>query len=127
MVCAQVIGYDATISWCAAAGNFELNVMMPVMVYDLLDGIELLAAGSRNFAVRLVDGLQADRIRAEGYVEQSLAMGTVLAPVIGYDKAAALVKEAYATGQTVRAVALEKSGLPPETLERLLDPASQVG
>ncbi len=127
MVCAQVIGYDATIAWCAAAGNFELNVMMPVMAYDLLDAIELLAAGSRNFAVKLVDGLKADRARAESFVEQSLAMGTVLAPEIGYEKAAALVKDAYATGRTVREVAREKSGLEPEHLDRLLDPAAQVG
>src|SRR5206468_12926986 len=61
MACAQVVGYDATIAWCAAAGNFELNVMMPVMAYDLLDAIELLSAAARNFAGKLVDGLAADR------------------------------------------------------------------
>ena len=127
MVCAQVMGYDATIAWCAAAGNFELNVMMPVMAYDLLDSIDLLAAGSRNFAGKLVDGLEADREHAEGLVEQSLAMGTVLAPEIGYERAAALVKEAYATGRTVREVAREKSGIPEERLRLLLDPKSQVG
>ncbi len=127
MVCAQVIGYDATIAWCGAAGNFELNVMMPVMAYDLLDAIELLAAGSRNFAAKLVDGLEADRARAEGFVEQSLAMGTVLAPEIGYDRAAGLVKEAYVTGRTVREVAREKSGLENAHIDRLLDPAAQVG
>ncbi len=73
MVCAQVIGYDAVITRCSAAGNFELNVMMPVMAFDLLDAIELLAAGTKNFAKRLVDGLEVDRPRAEGCVEQSLA------------------------------------------------------
>ncbi|MBZ5622472.1 MAG: class II fumarate hydratase [Acidobacteriia bacterium] len=126
MVGAQVMGNDATISWCAAAGNFELNAMMPVMAYDLLDSIELLANGSRNFAEKLVDGLEADRGRAEGLVEQSLAMGTVLAPEIGYEKAAALVKEAYATGRTIREVARERSGLPEERLMELLEPQSQV-
>jgi len=126
MVCAQVIGYDAAITWCAAAGNFELNTMMPVMAYDLLDAIELLAAGSRNFACKLVDGLEADRSRAEGFVEQSLAMGTALAPEIGYEKAAALVKEAYETGRTIREVAREKAGLTEERIDALLDPASQV-
>lgn len=126
MVCAQVIGYDAAITWCAAAGNFELNTMMPVMAYDLLDAIELLAAGSRNFACKLVDGLEADRSRAEGFVEQSLAMGTALAPEIGYEKAAALVKEAYKTGRTIREVAREKAGLTEERIDALLDPASQV-
>jgi fumarate hydratase class II len=127
MVCAQVIGYDATIAWCAAAGNFELNVMMPVMAWDLLDGIELLAAGSRNFAEKLIDGLEADRPRAEGFVEQSLAMGTALAPEIGYEKAAALVKKAYTSGRTIREVAAKESGLDPARLAGLLDPQSQVG
>jgi fumarate hydratase class II len=127
MVCAQVIGYDATIAWCGAAGNFELNVMMPVMAYDLLESIELLAAGSRNFAERLVDGLEADRERGGAFVEQSLAMGTALVPEIGYDKAAALVKEAYRTGKTVREIAGEKSGIPETRLNELLDPARQAG
>lgn len=127
MVCAQVIGYDATIAWCAAAGNFELNVMMPLMAADLLDAIELLAAGSENFATRLIDGLEADRARAEAYIEQSLSMGTALAPEIGYDKAAALVKEAYRSGRTVREVAREQSGIPEERLAALLDPKTQAG
>jgi fumarate hydratase class II len=127
MVCAQVVGYDATIAWCAAAGNFELNVMMPVMAYDLLASIELLAAGSRNFAERLVEGLEADVARAGDFVEQSLAMGTALAPEIGYERAAALVKEAYATGRTIREVAREKSGIPEGLLRELLDPAKQAG
>src|SRR5579859_1482185 len=127
MVCAQVIGYDATIAWSGAAGNFELNVMMPVMAFDLLESIALLAAGSRNFAERLVEGLEADRERAGAFVEQSLAMGTALAPEIGYDKAAALVKEAYRAGKTVREVARETSGIPEERLQELLDPARQAG
>jgi fumarate hydratase class II len=126
MVCAQVIGYDATIAWCAAMGNFELNVMMPAMAWVLLDGIDLLANASRNFAVRLIDGLDVDRARAEGMVEQSLAMCTVLAPVIGYEKAATLAKEAYAAGRTVREVARDQSGLTEDQLNALLDPASQV-
>src|SRR5712671_4416213 len=69
MVCAQVIGYDAAIGWCGAAGNFELNVMMPVMAYDLLESEELLAAASRNFDRRLIQGVEADAQRASGYVE----------------------------------------------------------
>jgi fumarate hydratase class II len=120
MVCAQVIGYDATIAWCGAAGNFELNVMMPVMAYDILESIELLAAAGENFARRLVHGLEADREKALAFVEQSLAMGTVLAPEIGYEKAAELVKEAYRTGKTIREVT-------PEALRYLLDPATQAG
>jgi fumarate hydratase class II len=120
MVCAQVIGYDAAIAWCCAAGNFELNVMMPVMAFDLLDAIELLAAGTRNFAEKLVDGLDADRPRAEGFVEQSLALGTALTREIGYEKTAALVKEAHATGRTIRKVARVRSGIPEELESRVV-------
>src|SRR5258708_5020451 len=100
MASAQVIGYQPAITWCAAAGNFELNVMMPVMAWDLLESIRLLAAVSRNFDERCIRGLEADRDRATGFVEQSLAMCTVLAPQIGYGKAAAIAKEAYQTGRT---------------------------
>jgi fumarate hydratase class II len=127
MACAQVIGYDATITWCCAAGNFELNVMMPVMAYDLLESIALLGAVSRNFARRAVEGLQADPERAPAFVERSLAMCTVLAPVIGYEKAAAIAKEAYRSGRTVREVARENSGIPEDRLNELLDPRSQTG
>ena len=127
MACAQVIGYDATITWCCAAGNLELNVMMPVMAYDLLESIALLAAGSRNFDQRAIQGLEADRERASGYVEQSLAMCTVLAPVIGYEKAAGIAKEAYRSGRTVREVAREMSGIPEPQLNQLLDARSQTG
>ena len=126
MVCAQVIGHDAAIAWCAAAGNFELNVMMPLMAWDLLDSIELLAAGTRNFETRLVRGLKANRERAAAFVEQSLAMVTALAPLIGYEQAAALAKEASASGRTIRDVARERSGIPSAELERLLDPRSQT-
>ncbi len=127
MVCAQVIGYDAAITWCCAAGNFELNAMMPVMAYDLLESIELLAAASRNFSRRAVEGLQANSERASSFVEQSLAMCTVLAPVIGYEKAAGIAKEAYRSGRTVREVAREISGIPEDRLNELLDPRSQTG
>ena len=127
MACAQVIGYDATITWCCAAGNFELNVMMPVMAYDLLEAIELLAACSRNFDQRAIQGLEANAARASGFVEQSLAMCTVLAPEIGYERAAAIAKEAYRSGRTVREVAREMSGIPEDRLNQLLDPKSQTG
>lgn len=127
MACVQAIGYDATIAWSGAAGNFELNVMMPVMAYDLLQSIGLLAAASRNFEERLIRGLEADAERATGFVEQSLAMCTVLAPEIGYEKAAAIAKEAYRTGRTVREVARERSGIPEDRLTQLLDPKTQTG
>ena len=127
MVCAQVIGYDAAIAWCCAAGNFELNAMLPVMAYDLLEAIELLTAASKNFAQRCVDPLQAHRERAAALAEQSLALATALTPEIGYDKAAALAQEAYRTGRTIREVAREQSGIPEARLNELLDPARQTG
>lgn len=127
MACAQVIGYDATIAWCGAAGNFELNVMMPVMAYDLLESVSLLTAVSKNFEQKCINGIAADAERAGSFVEHSLAMVTVLAPVIGYEKAATIAKEAHATKRTVREVAREKSGLDEATLTILLDPATQAG
>jgi fumarate hydratase class II len=127
MVCAQVIGYDAAIAWSCAAGNFELNVMMPVIAYDLLESVRLLASATRNFLDRLVLGLEADRERIEAYVEQSLAMVTALVPEIGYEKAAALAKEAYQQRRTVRDVARESSGISEERLRVLLDPRRQAG
>ena len=127
MACAQVIGHDATIAWCCAAGNFEMNVMMPVIAYDLIDSIRLLAASSRNFQEKLIRGLEADRERIERYIEQSLALVTALVPEIGYEKSAALAKEAWKTGRTVRDVAREKSGIAEEKLFELLDPARQAG
>jgi len=120
MVCAQVIGHDATIVWCGAAGNFELNTMMPLIAWNLLDSIDLLSACSRNFAVRCIADLSVDRKRSEALIEQSLAMATLLAPEIGYDKAASIAKRAADTGRTVREVATEMSGLDPVRLNRLL-------
>jgi fumarate hydratase, class II len=120
MICAQVIGHDAAITWGCAAGNFELNVMMPVIAYDLLDSIELLSAGVRNFTLRCVNGIEANREKTGALAEQSLALATALTPEIGYDRAAAIAKEAYQTGRTVREVALEKSGLSAEKIAELL-------
>jgi fumarate hydratase, class II len=120
MICAQVIGHDATITWGCAAGNFELNVMMPVIAYDLLDSIELLSAGVRNFALRCIQGIEANRHKAGALVEQSLAMATPLATEIGYDLAARIAKEAFESGRTVREVAIEKSGLSEQKIADLL-------
>jgi fumarate hydratase, class II len=125
-VCAQVIGNDAAITVSGMLGNFELNVMMPVIAHNLLQSIALLANGSRVFSERCVAGLEANRERCEGGIEQSLAMCTPLATVIGYDRAAEIAKIAYVTGRTVREVAKEKSGLSEEQLAQLLDPRQQL-
>src|SRR3954471_4965785 len=122
-VAAQVIGNDATICFAGSGigSSFELNVMMPVMAYNLLQSIELLSRAARVFADRCVDGLQANRARCEGLVEQSLAMCTSLAPLIGYDKAADVAKESFKTGKTVRQVALERKLVPEAELGKVLD------
>jgi fumarate hydratase class II len=123
-VAAQVIGNDATIAFAGSGlgSTFELNVMMPVMAYNLLQSIELLAAAARVFADRCAAGLEANRERCAALVEQSLAMCTSLAPLIGYDKAAEIAKESLLTGKTVRQVALKRKVLSVEELNRALDP-----
>ncbi len=125
-VCAQVIGNDAVITVGGLSGNFELNTMLPVIAYNLLQSIELLGNGTRVFARRCVKGLDADKVRCESNIEQSLAMCTALAPVIGYDSAAKIAKLAYETKKTVREVALQSSGLDKQTIDNLLDPKSQT-
>jgi len=123
---AQVIGNDAAITFSGTFGNFELNVMLPVMGYNLLQAIELMTTGSRVFAKRCIAGLEADVAKCEGNIENSLAMCTALAPVIGYDKAADIAKQAYKSGRTIRQVALEVSGLDKAKLDQLLDARSQT-
>jgi fumarate hydratase, class II len=127
MVCAQVIGHDATIGWGASTGVLELNMMMPVIAYDLLESIELLAAASQNFAGRCIAGLQANQVHLQETLEQSLALATALTPEIGYERAAALAHAAYESGRTIRAVAEEQSGIPSEKLAELLNPMKMVG
>jgi fumarate hydratase class II len=122
MVCAQVIGNDLTVTVGGQAGNFELIVMLPVMAYNLLQSIELLASGSDNFAAKCIDGIEADTDRCRGLIEQSLAMCTALAPEIGYEAAARIAKDAYKSGKTVREVAREQNLLPEKRLTELLDP-----
>ena len=126
MVCAQVLGNDVTINLGGMSGNFELNVMMPVMAFNLLQSVEILANACRLLATRCVDGLVANRERAREIVEQSLAMVTSLAPRIGYDRAAEIAKEAYRTGRTVRELAVERRVLPPDELEQALDARAQT-
>ena len=122
MVAAQVIGNDAADTIGGQGGNFELNVYMPMMAHNLLQSIELLTRGTRTFALLCIRGLEANRKRCEEMVEKSLAMCTALAPRIGYDAAAAIAKEAYTSGRTVREVAREKQVLPEEELNAVLDP-----
>src|SRR5277367_3896301 len=125
-VCAQVLGNDTAITFSGSFGNFELNVMMPVMAHNLLEAIELLAKGSEVFARRCVSGLEAERGKCKANLELSLSNCTILAPVIGYDKAAKIAKVAYETNRTIRQVAEEISGLDKAKLDELLDRAKQT-
>ena len=124
MVTARVVGNDATIAFAQTGSFLELNVMLPVTAVSLLESIELLAAAARNFADRTVSGLSATD-RGPALVEQGLMLATALAPVIGYDEAAALAKEALKSGRTIRELALER-GMAADDLDRLLDPASMT-
>jgi fumarate hydratase class II len=124
-VCAQVQGNDTTVSICGLSGNFELNVMMPVMAYNTLQSIELLSNGVRAFSEKCLDGLAADKERCAHLLEQSLALVTALVPEIGYDHAANLAKEAHKTGATLRELAL-RDGVDAASLDRLLDPAHML-
>ena len=121
MVCAEVFGHDATITWAGANGNFELNVMMPVMAHDLLESIRLLANAVDVFCDKCVVGIKANKARCEELVELSMAMVTSLAPKIGYDRAAEIAKESARTGKTVRELCLENKILPQKELDRILD------
>jgi fumarate hydratase class II len=121
-VAAHVIGCDATITICGQAGNFELNVMMPVMALRLLEAITFSASVVQAFTEKCVVGIEANKQHCEEMIEKSLAMVTALAPVIGYDAAAKIAKESFTTGKTVREVALAHKVLPPEKLAKTLDP-----
>ncbi|HSF87502.1 MAG TPA: class II fumarate hydratase [Acidimicrobiia bacterium] len=120
-VAAQVIGNDTTITWSGANGNFELNVMMPVMAHNLLQSITLLTNAADTFRERCVVGVEADEARARELVERNIIVVTALNPHIGYDKGAVAAKEAFASGRNVRDVVVEKGWLTAEQVDELLD------
>lgn len=121
MVSAQVIGNDATIAIAGQSGNFELNVMMPVAAYNLLQSINLMGTAVDNFKKQCVDGLKATE-RGPELVERGLALCTALVPAIGYDASAKISKDAFASGKTVREIARETTKLTEEELKEHLDP-----
>ena len=121
MVCAQVIGGDLAVSIANTHGNFELNVMMPVMAHNLLTNTTYLANAVSAFATRCVMGIEANVARCESMVEQSMAMVTSLAPIIGYDDSAKIAKESWETGKTVRTLSLEH-GIDKDVVAKALDP-----
>ena len=120
-VAAQVIGNDTVITFSGQAGNFELNVMLPLMAYNLLQSIHLLSRAVTIFGEKCIKGISANLDKCTSNLEQSLALVTALVPAIGYDKAAALAKEAYETGKTVREVACKARILPEREVNKILD------
>jgi fumarate hydratase class II len=120
-VAAQVIGNDAAITWGGANGNFELNVMMPLIAHNLLQSIGLLAHGADTFRERCVVGIEADVERARDLAERNIIVVTALNPHIGYDKGAVAAKEAFASGRNVRDVVVEKGWLSESEVDELLD------
>jgi fumarate hydratase class II len=122
MVAAQVIGYDTTITLAGQSGNFQLNVMLPVIAYDLLESIRLLANALRVLADRAIAGFTVNRERLAEALERNPILVTALNPIIGYEKGAALAKQAYAEGRPIREVAEELTDLSADELAKLLDP-----
>ena len=124
-VAAQVIGNDTTVAIAGQSGNFEINVMMPVAAYNLLQSIDLLATASSNLAEQCIEGLKATTKGPE-MVEKGLAIVTTLVPHIGYDKSAELAHKAQQTGQTIMQVALVETDLNKQELQKILDPESMT-
>ena len=122
MVCAQVIGNGVTVSVANTHGNLDLNVMLPVIARNVLESVTYLANSVNVFTTKAVDGITANQKRAESLVEWSMSMVTSLAPVIGYDKAAQIAKEAVHDNVTVRDLVTRQQILPIDQLNELLDP-----
>jgi fumarate hydratase class II len=120
-VAGQVFGNDVAITYGGQAGNFELNVMLPLITRNLLESIELLGNAARALAEKCIQGISANKEKCTSNLEQSLALATPFVPHIGYDQSAALAKKAYETGRTVREVALETKILPEEEIGKILD------
>ena len=127
MVAVQVMGNDAAIGFAGASGNFELNVYKPVLIYNLLQSIGLLADAADSFRRHCVSGIGADRGRIAALVEQSLMLVTALAPHIGYDKAAAIAKHAHASGGTLREAALALGHVTAQQFDRWIRPERMTG
>ena len=125
-VAAQVIGNDAAIAIAGQSGNFEINVMMPVAAYNLLQSIDLLAASAKNLAKQCISGLEATTAGPD-MVERGLAIVTALVPHIGYDASAAIAHEAQETGKTVKEISLIRTDLTEDQLVEILDPSSMTG
>jgi aspartate ammonia-lyase len=121
MVCFQVMGYDTAIALAAQAGQLELNVMMPLIAYNLIHSIEILGNTIDALSKKCIEGITAKRDRCLAYAEGSLALVTALNPHIGYLNAAAVAKESLETGKSLRQIVLEKGLMTEEALAKVLD------
>jgi fumarate hydratase, class II len=124
MIAAQVIGNDSTITLAGQSGNFQLNVMLPVIAYNLLQSLQLLAIGCRNLADHAIAGFAVNRERIQEALARNPILVTALNPIIGYEKGAAIAKKAYREGRPILDVASEMTDLNRDELQRLLDPKS---
>src|SRR5512141_576285 len=122
MVSYQVVALDGAVAWAASGGQLELNVMMPLVAYDLCHALEILARAVAAFDARLARGLDVDEARCRAYAERTVSLATALAPRIGYAAAAEVVKAATATGRPIVEVAVERGSLSAAEARRLLDP-----
>jgi len=127
MVCAQVMGNQVTVSIAGAGGHLELNVYKPVIIYNVLQSIRLLADGARSFTDRCVIGIEADRARIEELLHRSLMLVTALNPKIGYDNAAKVAKKAYAEGTSLKEAAVALGLLTPDEFDQLVRPEQMLG
>jgi fumarate hydratase class II/aspartate ammonia-lyase len=123
MVAYQVTAMDGAVAWAASGGQLELNVMMPLVAFDLCHALEILASGVRAFDRRCARGLEADPARARHFADRTVSLATALAPRLGYARAAEIVKTSVATGRSIVELAVELGGLSPAEARRLLDPA----
>ncbi len=126
MVCFQVVGNDMAIAMAAQAGQLELNVMMPLINYNILQSLEILKNAVKVFTEKCVKGIKADKARCKEMAEKSIGLATVLNPFIGYERAAVVAKEAVAAGKTVREVVLEKGILSEKEINKILDPMAMT-
>lgn len=127
MVCAQVFGNDVTINFAGASGNFELNVFMPVIAYNILQSIKLIADACESFADNCVVGITANEQNIKKHLENSLMLVTALNPVIGYDNAAKVAKKAHKENKTLKEAAIELGLLTPEKFDEVVRPEKMIG
>jgi fumarate hydratase class II len=127
MACARVIGNDCTVTIAGQSGNFQLNVMLPLVAVCLVESIQLLSGSARSLALKAIQGMEVNEDRLRRLAESNPILATVLNPLIGYDQAAKIVKQAAREGRTIKEVAQERTSLSREELDKLLDPLRATG